>query len=72
MGDDTDGADFERYATDGTGSCPTTSEFGYRSWTPNSRETVTIDAPDDATALRLLADAYADSGSFEVAITEYQ
>jgi serine protease len=66
------GADFDLYASDGTGSCPSTSSYDYRSWTADSQETITIDSPDTSTDLTLLVDSYSGSGSYTVTITEYQ
>ena len=66
------GADFDLYVDDGTGDCPTTSNYDYRSWSADSSETITIDAPDDSTALHVLVDSYSGSGSFELTITEYR
>jgi serine protease len=63
-------ADFDLYANDGTGSCPTTGSYDYRSWTPDSQETITIDSPDTASALYVLVDSYSGSGNYTLAITE--
>jgi serine protease len=65
-------ADFDLYANDGTGSCPTTSGYDYRSWTTNSQETITIDNVDDSTDLHVLVDSYSGSGDYTLTITEYQ
>ena len=65
-------ADFDLYVDDGTGSCPTTSNYDYRSWTTNSQESITVDAPDTSTDLTVLVDSYGGSGSYTVTITEYQ
>ncbi|WP_256684526.1 S8 family serine peptidase [Halococcus qingdaonensis] len=63
-------ADFDLYANDGTGSCPTTNSSDYRSWTPDSQETITIDSPDTSSALYVLVDSYSGNGSYTLTITE--
>ncbi|WP_049997330.1 S8 family serine peptidase [Halococcus sediminicola] len=63
-------ADFDLYANDGTGSCPTTGSYDYRSWTPDSQETITIDSPDTSSALYVLVDSYSGGGSYTLTITE--
>lgn len=65
-------ADFDLYASDGTGTCPTTSSYDYRSWSPDSQEIITIDNPDDSTDLTVLVDSYSGGGSYTLTITEYQ
>jgi serine protease len=65
-------ADFDLYASDGTGSCPTTWSYDHRSWTTNSQESITIDAPDDSTDLHVLVDSYSGSGLYTLTITEYE
>ncbi|WP_254544502.1 S8 family serine peptidase [Halomarina pelagica] len=64
-------ADFDLYANDGTGTCPTTSSYDYRSWTTDSQETITIDTPDASTDLHVLVDSYSGSGDYTLTITEY-
>jgi serine protease len=66
------GTDFDLYANDGTGTCPTTSGYDYRSWTTDSQETITIDNPDTSTDLHALVDSYSGSGDYTLTITEYQ
>jgi serine protease len=63
-------ADFDLYANDGTGSCPTTGNYDYRSWTPDSQESITIDEPDTSSALHVLVDSYSGGGSYTLTITE--
>jgi len=65
-------ADFDLYANTGVAACPTTGDYDYRSWTPDSQETITIDNPDTSTDLHALVDAYSGSGSYTLTITEYQ
>ncbi|MFD1514961.1 S8 family serine peptidase [Halomarina rubra] len=65
-------ADFDLYVSDGTGTCPSTSSYDYRSWTADSQETITIDNPDTSTDLTILVDSYSGGGSYTVTITEYQ
>ncbi|MFC5972753.1 S8 family serine peptidase [Halomarina salina] len=65
-------ADFDLYASEGSGSCPTTSSYDYRSWTANSQESITIDDPDTSTDLTVLVDSYSGGGSYTVTITEFQ
>jgi len=64
-------ADFDLYANDGTGDCPTTSDYDYRSWSTDSQESITIDGPDTATDLHVLVDSYSGSGDYTLTITEY-
>ena len=65
-------ADFDLYVNDGRSACPTTSDYDYRSWSMDSEETITVDAPDTATALYVLVDSYSGGGSYTVTITEFQ
>ncbi|MFC7154528.1 S8 family peptidase [Halomarina halobia] len=64
-------ADFDLYASDGTGRCPTTSSYDYRSWTTGSEESVTVDDPDVSTDLYVLVDSYSGSGDYALTVTEY-
>ena len=63
-------ADFDLYANDGTGSCPSTGSYDYRSWTATSQESITIDSPDTSSDLHVLVDSYSGSGSYTLTITE--
>ena len=63
-------ADFDLYVNDGTGDCPTTSSYDYRSISTDSQETVTIDNPDTSTDLYMLVDSYSGSGGYTLTITE--
>ncbi|WP_224268548.1 S8 family serine peptidase [Haloprofundus salinisoli] len=65
-------ADFDLYVNEGSGSCPSTSSYDYRSWTTDSQETITIDNPDDSADLMVLVDSYSGSGDYTLTITEYQ
>ncbi|QCJ46392.1 S8 family serine peptidase [Haloprofundus sp. MHR1] len=65
-------ADFDLYVDEGSGSCPTTGDYDYRSWTTDSQETITIDDPDDSADLTVLVDSYSGSGDYTLTITEYQ
>lgn len=65
-------ADFDLYANDGTGTCPSTSSYDYRSWTTDSQESITIDTPDTAADLTMLVDSYSGSGSYTLEIVEYE
>ncbi|MFC6835504.1 S8 family serine peptidase [Halomarina ordinaria] len=64
-------ADFDLYVNDGVGSCPSTSDYDYRSWTVDSQERISIDAPDTSTDLRVLVDSYSGGGDYTVTITEF-
>jgi serine protease len=64
-------ADFDLYANDGTGDCPSTSSYDYRSWSTNSQESITIENPDTSTDLYVLVDSYSGSGNYTLTITEY-
>lgn len=63
-------ADFDLYVDDGTGECPTTDDYDYRSVSTDSQETITIDAPDTSTDLHVFVDSYSGSGSYTLTITE--
>lgn len=64
-------ADFDLYVTDGEGTCPTTSDYDYKSYSTDSTERITIDDPDDSTDLYLLVDSWSGSGDYTLSITEY-
>ncbi len=64
-------ADFDLYANEGDGECPTTSSYDYRSWGPDSQESIVIDAPDASADLTVLVDSYGGSGDYTLTITEY-
>ncbi|ADQ66443.1 peptidase S8 [Halogeometricum borinquense] len=63
-------ADFDLYASEGTGTPPTTRSFDHRSWTTNSQEQIVIDNPDSSAALGILVDSYSGSGDYTLTITE--
>jgi serine protease len=63
-------ADFDLYVNEGTGDCPTTSNFTHRSWSTNSQETITIENPDTSQPLYVLVDSYSGSGSYDLTFTE--
>nr|BAA10958.1 serine protease halolysin R4 [Haloferax mediterranei ATCC 33500] len=63
-------ADFDLYATEGSGTCPTTRSYDYRSWSYDSTEQIVIDNPDTSADLGILVDSYSGSGSYTVTITE--
>ncbi|WP_410766755.1 S8 family peptidase [Haloferax sp. DFSO60] len=65
-------ADFDLYANEGSGTCPSTSFFDYRSWTTSSTEQIVIDNPDTSADLSVLVDSYSGSGSYTLTITEKQ
>jgi len=65
-------ADFDLYANTGVAACPTTSDYDYRSWSTDSQETISIDAPDASTDLHALVDSYSGSGDYTLTITEYE
>jgi len=64
--------DFDLFINEGTTTPATPDNYDYRSVTPNSQETITIDNPDTSTPLQIDVDSYSGSGSFDVTITEYQ
>lgn len=64
-------ADFDLFLNEGTGSCPTTSSYTHRSWSSDSSESITIDAPDDSADLHILVDSYNGSGQYTLTLTEY-
>ncbi|MFC7046490.1 S8 family serine peptidase [Halobacteriaceae archaeon GCM10025711] len=65
-------ADFDLYVNESSTSCPTTSDYDYRSWTTDSQESITIDNPDTSTDLHVLVDSYSGSGGYTLTITEYE
>ncbi|KAB1193493.1 S8 family serine peptidase [Haloferax sp. MBLA0076] len=65
-------ADFDLYVDEGSGQCPTTNNYDYRSWSTDSTEQIVIDNPDTSTDLTVLVDSYSGSGSYTVTITETQ
>ncbi|QLG63492.1 S8 family serine peptidase [Halorarum salinum] len=65
-------ADFDLYANEGDGTCPTTSSYDYRSWSTDSQETITVDDPDTSTDLHVLVDSYSGSGEYTLTITEHE
>jgi len=65
-------ADFDLYVNTGTTANATPSDYDYGSYTADSQESITIDSPDDSTAMQVDVDSYSGSGSYTVTITEYQ
>ncbi|UIP01248.1 S8 family peptidase [Halobaculum sp. CBA1158] len=65
-------ADFDLYVNTGTTSDASPGEYDYRSITTDSQERITIDDPDDSTAMQVDVDSYSGSGSYTLTITEYQ
>jgi serine protease len=63
-------ADFDLYVNEGTGDCPTTSNFTHRSWSTNSQEQIVIDNPDTSHPLYILVRSYSGSGPYTLTITE--
>ncbi len=64
-------ADFDLFANEGTGSCPSRSNYTHNSWSNDSQETITIDNPDTSTGLYMLVDSYSGSGEYTLTVTEY-
>ncbi|PSQ19709.1 peptidase S8 [Halobacteriales archaeon QS_9_67_17] len=63
-------ADFDLYVNTGSGTCPSTSSYDYRSISTDSQETITVDNPDDSADLYVLVDSYDGSGYYDLYITE--
>ncbi|MEF8757585.1 MAG: pre-peptidase C-terminal domain-containing protein, partial [Halobacteriales archaeon] len=63
-------ADFGLYVNDGTGDCPTISDYDYRSISTTREETITIDDPDTSTDLHVLVGSSSGSGSYTLTTTE--
>jgi len=63
-------ADFDLYVDDGTGTCPTTTSYDYRSYSTDSQESIVVDTPDTSTDLTILVDSYSGSGSYTLTVTE--
>ncbi len=66
------GADFDLYVNTGTTSSAGPGYYDYKSTTPSSTESITIDNPDTSTAMQIDVDSYTGSGSYTLTITEYQ
>ncbi|HET7325491.1 MAG TPA: S8 family peptidase [Halococcus sp.] len=65
-------ADFDLYVTTGTTQNASPGDYDYASYTPDSRERITIDAPDDSTTMQIDVDSYRGSGGYTLTITEYR
>jgi serine protease len=65
-------ADFDLYVNTGTTANAMPSDYDYASYSPDSQESITIDAPDDSTAMQIDVDSYTGSGSYTLTVTEYQ
>ena len=65
-------ADFDLYVNTGTTTNASPSNYDYASYTTNSQESITIDNPDDSTAMQVDVDSYSGSGSYDLTITEYK
>ena len=63
-------ADFDLYVNTGTTQNAAPSNYDYTSRSPDSQEVITIDNPDDSTAMQLDVDSYSGSGSYTLTITE--
>lgn len=63
-------ADFDLYVNTGTTQNATPSNYDYASFSADSQETITIDNPDDSTAMQIDVDSYSGSGSYTLTITE--
>jgi serine protease len=63
-------ADFDLYANEGTGDCPTTLTYTHSSTSDNSQERIVIEHPDTSEPLYVLVDANSGSGSYTLSITE--
>jgi len=65
-------ADFDLYVNTGTTTNASPSNYDYASYTTDSQESITIDAPDDSTPMQVDVDSYSGSGSYDLTITEYR
>lgn len=65
-------ADFDLYVNTGTTANAAPSNYDYASTSTNSQESITIDNPDDSTALQVDVDSYSGGGSYDLTITEYK
>jgi serine protease len=63
-------ADFDLYVNTGTTQNASPRNYDAASRSSNSQETVTIDAPDDSTAMQINVDSYSGSGNYTLTITE--
>ncbi|PSP71191.1 peptidase S8 [Halobacteriales archaeon QH_9_66_26] len=63
-------ADFDLYVNTGTTQDAWPGNYDYASRSTNSQETVTIEGPDDSTAMQIDVDSYSGSGSYTLTITE--
>jgi serine protease len=63
-------ADFDLYVNEGSGTCPTHSNYDYRGFSIDSQETIVIDDPDTSAPLFVMVDSWSGSGSYTLSITE--
>ncbi|UPM43317.1 S8 family peptidase [Halocatena salina] len=63
-------ADFDLFVNEGTGSCPSRSNYTHNAWSTNSQESITIENPDTSAALYMLVDSYSGSGEYTLTVTE--
>ena len=63
-------ADFDLYVNTGTTQDAWPGNYDYASRSTNSQETITIEGPDDSTAMQIDVDSYSGSGSYTLTITE--
>ena len=63
-------ADFDLYVNTGTTQDAWLGDYDYASRSTNSQETITIEGPDDSTAMQIDVDSYSGSGSYTLTITE--
>ena len=64
-------ADFDLYVKDGSTDPAGPGDYDYKSTSPDSQESITIDGPDTSTDLQIDVDSYTGSGSYTLTITEY-
>lgn len=65
-------ADFDLYINTGTTTNASPSNHDYASTSTDSQESITIDNPDDSTAMQIDVDSYSGSGPYDLTITEYE
>ena len=65
-------ADFDLYVSTDETDCPGPNDYDYASYSTDSQESVTVDAPLTTTALQVSVDSYDGSGDYTLTVTEYE
>jgi serine protease len=63
-------ADFDLYANEGVGDCPTATDQTHSSTTSDSQESITVEEPDASAPVYVLVHSASGSGDYTLTITE--